>query len=142
MNLYVNLSVATLQIMKEREEYARVCRRMWARNLIGQPESFAACDTSMQQLLQFFVLNPGLRKYIGTKVLLFCGADGFGNSKGFGSNSGGFGNDNSNDFDSNSGDFGNSNGFDSNSGGFSNNNSSNSNSSSGHSSITHPKQIQ
>ncbi len=55
--------------MKETE---RLCRRLWARVLTGHLGNLASHDKDREQLLQFLVSNPGLLKFIGTKMLLFC----------------------------------------------------------------------
>lgn len=48
------------------------CWREWARALCAPPSGRSSAGTPHEQLLEFFVHNPGSRRWIGTKVILFC----------------------------------------------------------------------
>ncbi len=77
-NLFCKLSIwcteknanACLSFMKAIKTMAY--QRLWARVLINFRGISVACVKEFQQLFQFFDWNPGIRKFIGAKILLFC----------------------------------------------------------------------
>ena len=54
------------------ERLSKRCWRDWARVLCAPPSGRSGTDIPHEQLLEFFADNPGSRRWIGTKVILFC----------------------------------------------------------------------
>ena len=54
------------------ERLTKRCWREWARALCAPPSGRSSAGTPHEQLREFFAHNPGSRRWIGTKVILFC----------------------------------------------------------------------